>query len=71
MARLLLLLGLIALTVYIIKKLYLPKPEEKQQQPQLMKKCSKCSTYIPENQTIQHDELFFCSETHRREFLNQ
>ena len=71
MTRLLLFFALIAFTVYIIRKLYLPNAQEEQQQnPQLMKKCAQCSMHIPEQQGVHHNDLFFCSEAHRNEFLN-
>lgn len=73
MTRLLFLLGLIALTVFLIKKIYsekLPsKAQESKVEPSLMRKCALCSMHVPDAQSISDHEKFFCSTAHRDEFL--
>jgi len=70
MTRLLFLLGRIALTAYLIKKIYSDKPPEKAIESPLMRKCTHCSMHVPDNQAIQYKEYFFCSKAHQDEFLN-
>jgi hypothetical protein len=72
MGRILILLGLVALAVYLVRKIYLSPPDtqstEKQRNQQgIMKKCLHCDLHVPSEQGCEDPEgRFFCSEEHKQ-----
>ena len=70
MGRLLLLIALVGLSAYLIKKIYLEKPDDNKADSTLMKKCHVCQMHMPSDKVFAHEAKYFCSEAHRDDFLN-
>ena len=75
MFRLIFLIVIVALTAYLIKKIYLEKNPSKPNQENsksssgLMLKCAHCNLHIPKEQGLSDQGNFFCNAKHRDEFL--
>lgn len=74
MFRLILLTAVIALAVYLVKRLYFSnqasdKHSEKQKPAALMQKCAQCEVHIPKEQGLIHQNTFFCCEQHRDDYF--
>ena len=37
----------------------------------VMKKCAHCGVHLPETESVQRDDLHFCSEAHKLEYQKQ
>ena len=79
MFRLLLLLAVIGLAVFLVKKLYLNntngnagarKPGD-QEPLGLMQKCALCELHLPKEQGLVHQDTFFCCEQHRDTYFSK
>lgn len=75
MGRLLVLIALVALSVYLLKKIYLSAPEQMKNKGSedkdigLMKKCAQCELHIPSEHAHYDDQGHaFCSEEHKQAY---
>ncbi len=73
MGRLLILIGIVALSVYLLKKIYfnaIEKPDNNSKSDEkdvaVMKKCQHCNLHVPDNQALYDSQgRAFCSEEHK------
>lgn len=73
MGRLLILIGLVAISVYLLKKIYFNAIENTQQKGKpdnkdvgVMKKCLHCELHVPGEQACFDEQgRAFCSEAHK------
>ena len=70
MGRLLVLAAVIGLAGYLIKKVYLEKPKDQEQEVKHMEKCAQCGMHLPKDKGVFSNETFFCNQQHRDLFLN-
>ncbi len=77
MARLILLIAIIAVGYSLYKKLKAAQDNGKDLKPtqgnpeEPMRKCAKCDVHLPEKEAIQYQTLYFCSEEHKKSYLEQ
>ena len=71
--RLIILIALVSLLIFAYRKLTAAKPSDSDNDnpSDAMKKCEHCGVHLPEAETCRHKDHFFCSEQHRRAYLEQ
>lgn len=76
MSRLLLLI-VIFVAIYLLfrsysKQLHKGQPEQKASATaEDMVCCGHCGVHLPKHESVMHDERHFCSEAHRRAYIEQ
>jgi uncharacterized protein len=76
MFRLLLLIAVIALAVFLLKKLYLDNKNTRDSSGDdkplgLMQKCAQCELHLPKEQGLTHQDIFFCCAQHRDAYFSK
>lgn len=76
MSRLLLLLAIAAIAYTLYKKMKAQAEARKDIQPKAdtntdhtMRKCKKCGVHLPEQEAVNYQTLYFCSEEHKKQYL--
>lgn len=65
--RMLLILIALAIIVLVIKRLWLQPRADSQQRRHLsgqMVQCQHCGIYVPEQEAVQHEDQWYCSQEH-------